>query len=261
MPKARTDRRTDNSKIGLILGTGLYNLYSPQVTETLSVETKFGTAELSRLTFKFGSKNSEVFVLLRHGAKHSLPPHLINYRANISAFNAQNVEYIIATSSVGAINPRIPVGSYVVIDQFIDQTTRRPATMFGDIGERFAHTDMTHPYSEDVRKALLSALRSNHVSKVFRRGTYVCTEGPRFETPAEISMYRKLGGDVVGMTGIPEVVLANELAMPYGALCFVTNMAAGLQRKISNEEVIKEMKKHELRIKTIIDSAIVELAA
>jgi 5'-methylthioadenosine phosphorylase len=259
MPKATAAQDRDaRLKIGLILGTGLYNLYGHEVEEDITIQTKFGSAKLAKLA---DSRKATVYVLLRHGPNHSLPPHLINYRANISAFSSKQVDYIVATSSVGAINPKIGVGSYVVIDQFIDQTTRRAATMFSEANERFAHTDMTNPYAESVRRALLLSLRKNAVRKVFKQGTYVCTEGPRFETPAEISMYRKLGGDVVGMTGIPEVVLANELAIPYGALCFVTNMAAGMQSEISNDEVVVQMKKHEARIKSVIDSAVDELVA
>jgi 5'-methylthioadenosine phosphorylase len=248
------------SAIGVILGTGLYNLYSPAVVERLRIATKFGEADLERISAQ--SENyPPVYILLRHGATHSIPPHLINYRANISALREKKVSHIIATSSVGAINPKIDVGSYVLVDQFIDQTTKRTATMFGDANERFAHTDMTRPYAESVRSVLLKSLRRNRIGKIVARGTYVCTEGPRFETPAEIAMYRKLGGDVVGMTGVPEVILANELGIDYASLCFVTNMAAGMQKKISNEEVIVEMKKHQSRIKAVIDSAISELIA
>lgn len=260
MPKAsNSNRKSSEIRIGVILGTGLYKLFESRVVEKLKVDTSFGTAELSRISNRDGNAKATVYLLLRHGETHSIPPHLINYRANMTAFSMHKVDFIIATSSVGAIDPRIPVGSYLVIDQFIDQTTRRPATMFANVGERFAHTDMTVPYSVRVRKAIIASLKKNKIGNVITRGTYVCTEGPRFETPAEISMYRKLGGDAVGMTGIPEVVLANELGIPYATLCFVTNKAAGLQSKISNEEVILQMKKHEGRIKTIIDDAIEQL--
>ncbi len=237
----------------------MYNLYARNILKKETIETDYGSAELSEVAFDSRGRNATIYLLLRHGATHSLPPHLINYRANLAAFVAKKTDLIIATSSVGAIDPKIPVGSYVVIDQFIDQTTRRAATMFGTVGECFTHTDMTNPYSKRIRKVLISSLNRNKVKNVITRGTYVCTEGPRFETPAEIAMYRKFGGDVVGMTGVPEVVLANELGIPYATLCFVTNRAAGMQDKISNEEVLLAMKNHEGRIKTIIDNAMEEL--
>jgi 5'-methylthioadenosine phosphorylase len=246
----------------LILGTGLYDLYAMNKRkETRTIKTKFGEAKVVTLERDFEANHTPlaVYILFRHGLKHSVPPHLINYRANIAAAKELNVDYIVATSSVGSLNPKIGIGEYVVLDQFIDMTKSRPFTFFQEEGERFAHTDMTEPYSRIVRAAMIKSLKKNRMRGFHERGTYVCTEGPRFETPAEIRMYRRAGGDVVGMTGVPEVVLAKEIGIEYGSLGIVTNMAAGLQRSISQEEVVKQMNRSLGRTNKILDDTVREL--
>src|SRR5579875_3198156 len=228
--------------------------------ETRTIKTKFGEAKVVTLERDFEANHTPlaVYILFRHGLKHSVPPHLINYRANIAAAKELNVDYIVATSSVGSLNPKIGIGEYVVFDQFIDMTKSRPFTFFQEEGKRFAHTDMTEPYSRIVRAAMIKSLKKNRVRGFHERGTYVCTEGPRFETPAEIRMYRRAGGDVVGMTGVPEVVLAKEIGIEYGSLGIVTNMAAGLQRSISQEEVVKQMNRSLGRTNKILDDTVIE---
>ncbi|MHB8567005.1 MAG: MTAP family purine nucleoside phosphorylase [Nitrososphaerales archaeon] len=236
----------------IILGSGLYDLYAKDATSQFSVETPFGVSEVSELQRFFQCK---VYLMMRHGQKRSIPPHLINYRANIAAAKELKADYIIATSSVGSLSPKIPVQSYVVVNQFLDFTKSRASSIFYERAENFAHTDMTNPYSREIRKALIRALQRSR-AKFSPRGTYICTEGPRFETPAEIKMYRKLGADVVGMTGVPEVVIANELKIPYGNLSLVTNMAAGMQSKVTQAEVVSEMKKSLDTTRSIIELAL-----
>ena len=236
----------------IILGSGLYDLFSKDSLPPENIETSFGTAQVGILR---SPTTRRIYIMMRHGQNHSIPPHLINYRANISAAKKLGVGHIIATASVGSLSNSYPVGSYVLIDQFLDFTKSRPTSVFYEKSESFAHTDMTTPYSEEIRKALQKALLSEKA--VFsNKGTYVCTEGPRFETPAEIKMYRKLGADVVGMTGVPEVVIANELGITYATLCQVTNMAAGMQSKVSQSEVNLEMKKSIARTRAILERAI-----
>jgi len=198
--------------------------------------------------------------MVRHGREHSIPPHLINYRANIVAAKQLGVSYIIATASVGSLKYSIPVGAFVVLDQFIDFTKGRPSSVYYDSPNDFAHTDMTNPYSLVVRDSLVSSLKKNKIRKFRTSGTYVCTEGPRFETPAEIRMFQRLGGDVVGMTGVPEVIIANELGIEYGCLSLVSNIAAGLQRgKIAPEKVLEEMEMHQGETKKVLETAVKEL--
>ncbi len=241
-----------NRKIGIILGSGLYDLYKKEIGLKASVDTGYGAAEAYELS-------TNAYLMLRHGPLHSLPPHLINYRANIKALRELGVKYVLATASVGAINPKIRVGSYVVLDQFIDATKNRVLTFYTQPDEKFSHEDMTHPYSERVRRSLIAGLKKSKIPSFKTTGTYVCTEGPRFETPAEISMYRRAGGDVVGMTGVPEVTLAKEIGLEYATLAFATNMAAGMQSKVSQEEVTERMSKSLSKTKSILDHAIGDL--
>jgi 5'-methylthioadenosine phosphorylase len=245
----------------MILGTGLYNVYRTSSADEKEIITKFGPAWVYGLDVGAISKSLKAFVLLRHGRTHSLPPHLINYRANIAAAKMIGADYILATSSVGSLSKKYSSGEYVVLDQFIDATKSRPFTFFGDIKEKFAHTDMTEPFSAKLREALIKSLRKNKVPRFHQRGTYVCTEGPRFETAAEIEMYRRAGAHVVGMTLVPEVVLANELSIPYGSLSKITNMAAGIQKKVSQEEVVQVMDKSIPEMKKILDDSLRELVA
>ncbi|MHB1909497.1 MAG: S-methyl-5'-thioinosine phosphorylase [Nitrososphaerales archaeon] len=244
------------AKVAIILGSGLYDLYAKESKEETTIQTKYGPATISSVGSIGGA---EAFVLLRHGPNYFLPPHLINYRANITALKDFGINYTIATASVGAINRELKIGSFVVVDQFIDQTKNRIGTFYVNPGEQFAFTDMTHPYSEEVRQALIRGLVKNKVRAFARKGTYLCTEGPRFETPAEIKMFRKMGADVVGMTGVPEVVLAREIHLSYATICYVTNLAAGMQNKVSQDEVTVQVERNLAKTKTVISTAIEEL--
>jgi Purine nucleoside phosphorylase len=181
----------------------------------------------------------EFVFLPRHGEGHTCPPHMVNYRANIMALKQAGVESIIAVASVGSLRAHIRPGDFVLLDQFIDFTKSRTSTFFD--GSEVVHVDMTEPFCESLRKCVLAAKPSGQ--KVHERGTYVCSDGPRFETAAEIKAYSAMGGDVVGMTVVPEVVLARELGMCYAGIAAVTNYAAGISKKVSHEEVLEAMKK------------------
>ncbi len=229
------DVMKDEKKVMVILGSGLYNLYNGDISKEINVNTEYGPARVYKL--KNQAKGS-TFLLLRHGKGHSVPPHLVNYRSNIMAAKKLGIDYIIATSAVGSMNPKMKVGSYVVIDQFIDFTKSRPFTFFNEIGH-VQHTDVSYPYSEEVRKALISALKETKTKKFAEAGTYVCSEGPRYETIGEIEMFKRIGADLAGMTNVPEVVLAKELSIPYATIAYVTNMCAGMQSELNHEEVVK----------------------
>jgi 5'-methylthioadenosine phosphorylase len=143
------------------------------------------------------------------------------------------------------MNPAMPPGALVLPDQFLDFTKNRIATYFeggGGLGQGVVHTDVTWPFCETIRDALVAAAEALSLAPPARGGVYVCTEGPRFETPAEIRAYRILGGDLVGMTAVPEVVLARELGLCYQTVALVTNWAAGLTSEaLSHEEVLTLM--------------------
>jgi len=153
------------------------------------------------------------------------------------------------------MNPRMRVGGYAVMDQFIDFTKSRQSTFFGT-RDRVQHTDVSHPYSETVRLALIGALKKGRVRGFAETGTYVCSEGPRYETMAEIEMFKRMGGDLAGMTNVPEVVLAKELSIPYAAIAYVTNMCAGMQPEINHEEVVKEASRLLPQMREILNTAV-----
>jgi 5'-methylthioadenosine phosphorylase len=181
---------------------------------------------------------------------------MINHRANISAFHKLGVEKIIATSAVGSLRKNLRVGELGLAAQFLDFTRGRQGTFFDSV---IRHTDMTYPYSKGLSNEITRA--SEEIPVKVRPGlVYVCAEGPRFETAAEIRAFRSLGGDVVGMTGVPEVVLANELGLEYAAILVVTNWAAGLQNRVNQEEVVREMGKKGPLVKDIVLKTIARLA-
>lgn len=225
------------AEIAIIGGTGLYNLDRMDRVEERIITTPYGdaTAGIGLL----GGK--PVAFMPRHGTKHSIPPHLVNYRANIAALAQIGVKKVLATCSVGSLNKEMAPGHLVLLDQFIDFTKSRPSTFFEGGAAGVVHTDMTRPYCSRLRE-ILKDVSKGLKRTVHQRGVYVCTEGPRFETPAEIKMFRILGGDLVGMTNVPEVVLAREKGLCYAAVAVVTNFAAGISpNPLSHEEVLQEM--------------------
>lgn len=224
-------------KVAIIGGTGVYSQSHLEGAKELLVDTRFGTA----LLLHGFIKGREVYFLTRHGPGHAVPPHLVNYRANIAALRKLGVNAVIATAAVGSLRREITPGSRVVIDQFIDFTRGRPSTFFEGEGGRVVHTDMTDPYCPDLRAAIVSAGNSLG-QELVEGGCYLCTEGPRFETPAEITMFASWGADVVGMTNVPEVVLAREAALCYATIALVTNYAAGIAPSfLTHLEVLEEM--------------------
>lgn len=230
--------------IGVITGTGVtehFDLSNPK-----TVRTRYGKAVL------FEDTGRGYVLIPRHGAAHKSPPHGINYRANIAALGQFGVKEIIATSAVGSMNQSFGVGEIGLIEQFIDFTKRRQTTFFEDA---VVHTDMTYPYNKHIN-AELSKAANRATVELHQHLVYVCAEGPRFETAAEIKMFRLLGGDVVGMTGVPEVVLANEKKMGYASIVIATNWAAGMQPKVSHEEVLTVMKRSGKVVKRLIEAAI-----
>jgi 5'-methylthioadenosine phosphorylase len=169
---------------------------------------------------------------------HHLPPHRVNYRANIAALKKLGVTAIFASTAVGGMRLEWPPGTLVLLDQFIDCTVSRHKTFF-DFGA--VHVDVTQPYCPALRAMLLESAAQLSLP-LQDGGTYVCAEGPRFETPAEIRAFAQFGGDLVGMTGVPEVTLAREANISYAGVSIVTNFAAGISpHPLTQAEVIEAM--------------------
>ncbi len=252
--------------IGIIGGSGLYNLEGARLLSEEFPDTPFGKPSAPILIAELEGRN--IAFLSRHGKDHSYPPHLVPYRANLWALRSAGVEQIVAISAVGSINRRFYPGDFVIIDSFLDFTRSRPSTFFeGRFSKqateewktaelmrnhKVVHIDVSEPYCPRIRKVILELLEELGLPH-HPAGTYACTEGPRFETPAEIKMLEAVGADVVGMTGVPEVVLAKELQMCYASLCVVANPAAGISEgRLTSDEVIDMMKGKEEEIKSII---------
>jgi 5'-methylthioadenosine phosphorylase len=216
-------------KIAVIGGTGFKCLFKD--ASQLRLGTPYGIAPPLSIG-KIDGK--EVVFLPRHGLNHSVPPHRINYRANVYALYEMGVERIIAVNAVGAINRDFKPGDVVVPHDFIDFTKLRCTTFYDECP--VTHIDVSQPYCPELRRLLIETARKVGL-RLWDRAVLVCAEGPRFETPAEIEMFRRLGCDVVGMTGVPEAVLARELEMCYAPFCFVSNMAAGVQEALTPHEV------------------------
>ena len=230
--------------VGVIGGSGFYKLEGIRAIEDKVIETPFGNVSL-KIGFVDGK---EVAFIPRHSEKHSIPPHKVNYRANIFALFKLGVKYVIATNAVGSLKRKFHPSSIVLPDQIIDLTKNRIYTFFdgsfsvkmrdGSVKEGVVHTDVTEPYCNKLRQYIVKAHEGMDLT-LFDGGTYVCMEGPRFETPAEIRFLQIIGGDIVGMTSSPEVFLAKELDLCYASISVVTNYAAGMQEKVSHEEVIE----------------------
>jgi len=228
-------------RIGVIGGTGLYELCG--IHRSTTVETLFGNVVVSTGDIE----GKEVVFLPRHGQSHDIPPHAINYEANMTALKQLGVHAVIGVQAVGALNPALRMGDYVIPDQFIDFTKSRHTVFTSDV----RHVDMRQPYCEALRTVLKNALKGR---RCYEKGTYACVEGPRFETEAEIRMFRMLGGDVIGMTIAHEATLARELSMCYAALSLVTNKtsAAGT----FHEDVVRVVASKKAEIEHIMYTVI-----
>ena len=228
-------RNSEKVNIAVIGGTGFEKLFKS--AKSLRVKTPYGTATV---LFIGTVDDRKVAFLPRHGLNHSVPPHRINYRANLHALHKLGVERIMSTNAVGAINRDFQSGDVVVPHDLIDFTKTRPTTFYDKAP--VTHIDMSQPYCPEIRKLLIQTARGKG-PQVRDKAVLVCAEGPRYETPAEIEMFRRLGSDIVGMTGCPEAVLARELEMCYATICYVSNMAAGMQQRLSALELSKVSKK------------------
>jgi 5'-methylthioadenosine phosphorylase len=210
--------------LGIIGGTGLSELANMHVTRRRAVRTPYGKPSGALV---FGTlRGRKVVFLPRHGPGHTIPPHEVNYRANIWALHAQKVKNVVSVASVGGIRADLGPGMLAVPDQIIDYTHGRASTFFSRSGRPVTHIDFTRPYCEAMRERLLMAARAAGEALV-AEGTYAATQGPRLETAAEIRRLERDGAHFVGMTGMPEAALAREIGLCYAAIAIVVNHAAG----------------------------------
>ena len=208
----------------IIGGTGLTELDGLNIRQSLPMTTPYGLPSGDIQIGDFAGR--EVMFLARHGHPHRLPPHQVNYRANIWALKQAGAQAIVAINAVGGIHPTMGTGRFCVPHDLIDYTSGRQHTFFADDLEQVTHIDFSFPYSEALRVRLIAALAAEGCD-FSERGVYGCTQGPRLETMAEIMRLERDGCDIVGMTGMPEAALARELELEYACLALVVNPAAG----------------------------------
>ena len=224
--------------LGIIGGSGLTHLRALQVERKEIVSTPYGDAS-APLTFGRFDGRAVVF-LPRHGAAHTIPPHRVNYRANLWALRHAGVEQIVGMAAVGGIGARMAPGVLCVPDQLIDYTWGREHTLFETDLNSVTHIDFTNPYCEALRRSLLQAATALNIP-VIDGGTYAATQGPRLESAAEIQRLERDGCDIVGMTSMPEASLARELGLCYASLALSVNWAAG---KSDAPITMTEIKRH-----------------
>ncbi len=212
------------TKLAIIGGSGFTRMESLEITRREVVNTPYGEPSSPLIHGMFNG--IEIIFLPRHGAGHTIPPHKINYRANIWAIKHIEADYVVGMATVGGIRDDMAPGSIAVPDQIIDYTWGRGHTFFENDLAQVTHIDFTEPYCNDLRKSLIKAAEAAGL-EIIKNGTYGATQGPRLETAMEINRMQNDGCDIVGMTGMPEAALAMELGLCYAHCSVVANRAAG----------------------------------
>lgn len=243
--------------IGIIAGSGIYELVGMKVVESVRVETPYG--EPSGDLVRSEIRDVSVVFLPRHGPGHTIPPHRVNYRANIWALKRLGVRRVVSIGAVGGIRGDLSPGNIVVGSEILDFTKGRMGTFFD--GPDVVHVDFSSPYCEDMQRLIMEAAQRKG-GDVVKGVTYVAVEGPRLETSAEIAFYRAAGAHVVGMTAMPEAALAREGEMCYLGIYVVTNSAAGTSaEKLTVQEVMRVMQSSTSTLLSLLSDALPGLAA
>lgn len=244
------------SKTGIIGGSGLYEISGLVIKGKKTVRTPFGKPSEQYYIGELSGR--EIIFLPRHGKHHKIPPHMINYRANMWGFKKLGVGQVLSVSAVGGIRKGLHPGDIVILDQVLDMTRNRRSTFY-DGDEGVVHIDFTEPYCAVLRREILKAAKRVRVP-VKNGGTYAAVEGPRLESGAEIRSFSRLGGDVVGMTGMPEAALARELELCYAGISVVANYAAGIsKKKLTVSEVMEAMKDATEKLRVLLKEILIRI--
>lgn len=222
-------------KLAVIGGSGLFSFGGLQIRREHWSETPYG--QPSAPVLEGDCETGPILFLSRHGSGRHLPPHAVNYRANIRALRDLGASHIVTINIVGGIRPDMVCGQWVVADQIVDYSWGRQHSYYDGGTDDTEHVDFTEPYDRQLSNLLLAAAEAGGLQPI-NGATYACTQGPRLESAAEIRRLQSDGCDIVGMTAMPEAALARELGLPYASLCLVVNRAAGLtQEMISVAEI------------------------
>ena len=240
--------------VAIIGGTGLTSLEGLEITGREVMQSPYG--EPSGILTRGNYHGHDVVFLPRHGPGHTIPPHKVNYRANIFVLKEAGVSHIIAVNAVGGIRADMGPGTLVIPDQIIDYTWERNNTFFDDCQNHVVHVDFTEPYCTDMRDKLARGAEAAGLDYLFE-GTYAASQGPRLETAAEIDRMERDGCDIVGMTGMPEAVLARELELCYGCVALVVNEAAGRGAgKITMEDIERNITNGMAKVRRLLEYTI-----
>ena len=239
------------TELAIIGGTGLTSLTNLEITKREVVHTPYGEPSGSLTYGTLGGK--EVVFLPRHGPGHTIPPHRINYRANIWALKHTGVTKVVAVAAVGGISPELKPGMLVIPHQIIDYTWSRMNTFFEESLSHVTHIDFTEPYCAELRALLIKSCEEANL-EVCREGVYGAMQGPRLETTAEINRLERDGCTMVGMTGMPEAALAREVELCYATCAVVANWAAGRGAgAISMDEIEHTLKEGANKVRTLLE--------
>ncbi|MEM2954982.1 MAG: S-methyl-5'-thioadenosine phosphorylase [Candidatus Nanoarchaeia archaeon] len=243
------------AEICVIGGTGAYSEDFLEKPKKIDVKTPYGKPSSKIVVGNY--KGRQVAFLFRHGEKHTIPPHKVNYLANIFALKKLGVERIIATAAVGSLREEMKPGDIVLPDQFIDMTKQRKLTFYD--GPKVAHVSLADPFCSEMRNTAIDVI-NNLQFPLHTKGTYVCIEGPRFSTRAESHFFRMIKADIIGMTLVPEVILAREQEICYLTLATVTDYDCWREGEaVSAEEVVKIMRQNTDKVKKIIEKLLLKI--
>ena len=244
--------------LAIIGGTGLTQLDNLNITKRLIVRTPYGEPSQPLIFGEIGGR--EVIFLARHGNGHTIPPHEVNYRANIYALHLQGITEIAAVATVGGIHSELSPGAIAMPHQIIDYTHGRKNTFYDGIELPVKHIDFTEPYCANLREKWQKAA-SSISEPLIDQGVYATMQGPRLETAAEINRLERDGATIVGMTGMPEAALARELGISYAAICPIANHAAGRGESlhaIQYEEVMVRLNATMVRVRNLIAALVIQ---
>lgn len=241
-------------EIGIFGGTGIYDSGLLESSKEINIETPYGKTSDS-ITVGF-FKNRKIAFVPRHGKKHAIPPHMINFRANIWAFKQLGITRIIAPSAVGSLREEIEPGHFALPTQFLDFTKSRVGS-FSENG-RVIHISVADPFCPELHSSITKVAESQQV-KIHKNCTYVCIEGPRFSTKAESKLYRNTGADIIGMTLVPECQLAREAQICYASIATVTDYDVWAEKPVTAKEVLETLSKNVEKTKKMLTVLVDEI--
>ena len=237
----------EKAEIGIFGGTGIYDSGVLQNSKEITIDTPYGKTSDSITIGEFNGR--KIAFMPRHGKKHTIPPHMINYRANIWAFKELGVKRIVAPSAVGSLKENFQPGNFALPTQFLDFTKSRE-TSFSENG-RVIHISVAEPFCPELQKAIINSAENQDVI-LHKNCTYVCIEGPRFSTKAESKFFKSTGADIIGMTLVPECQLAREAQICYVSVSTVTDYDVWAEKPVTAKEVLETLSKNVEKTKELL---------